>query len=293
MFPTVHGVVSQGGQGTPPEPGDGYRYYRLRFRANNGRETLNVAEVELRATAGGPNVAVGGTPSASSEYGDGFRAGQAFDANANTYWSTLAKSVPTASSDFLGFPASYAFDANPNSFWSTASAVTAAWIRWDAGGAAEVNRYRIRARHDAGNGAPKDWTLEYSDDATTWSTAHAVTNETAWANGEEREFTFPSVGSHRFWRLNITATNGRSTINIAEMGFNDAQQWLVWLQYDLGIGNEKDIAQYVIRAHPNEATGAPRDWSLEGSNDLATWVVLDAVTGETGWSNGEQRVFTL
>src|SRR5690606_20218197 len=105
--------------------------------------------------------------------------------------------------------------------------VTAATIRYDYGDfvtGADVTKYRIRARADAADGAPKDWTLECSDDGSTWTVAHTVTGQTAWAPGEVREFTLPSVGAHRVWRLNISANNGRSTINIAEIEF-DGYTW--------------------------------------------------------------------
>ena len=36
---------------------------------------------------------------------------------------------------------------------------------------------------------------------------------------------------------------------------------------------------------------APRDWTFSGSNDNATWTVLDTQTGETDWSSGEVRYY--
>jgi len=157
----------------------------------------------------------------------------------------------------------------------------------------DLSRYAIRARHDAAAGAPKDWTLEYSDDGITWAVAHTVTGETGWSNGERREYGFASAGAHAFWRLNVTAGNSVNTVNVAELELIGYTWGTTWLQYDLGAGNEKELAQYTIRARADASDGSPRDWVLEASNDLLTWTVLDTVTGETGWSNGEQRVFTL
>lgn len=311
MFPTAHGVVSQGGNVVPPEPGDGYRYYRLRFNANNGRNTINIVEVELRESVGGPNVATGGTASASSvfetTFPSVFPAANAFDANPNTHWGSQyvggqARSGGAgarAATEFSAeFHAASAFDGVPTTFWSATGPT--GWLEYryvltsdPVNVGIAPTHYVVRARHDAGNGAPKDWTLEYSDDGTAWTVAHTVTNETAWANGERREFNFPSAGTHTHWRINVTANNGRSTLNIAELEFIGYTWGSIWLQYDLGAGNEKEIAQYTIRARSDAANGAPRDWVLEASNDLITWDELDTVTGETGWSNGEQRVFTL
>ena len=36
---------------------------------------------------------------------------------------------------------------------------------------------------------------------------------------------------------------------------------------------------------------APKDWTFEGSNDGATWAVLDTQSGETDWSEGEDRYY--
>lgn len=137
-----------------------HRYYRLYFFATNGRNTINIAEVKLRATIGGANIAVGGTPSASNEFSGAFAAGQAFDGNAATFWSTAAN-------------------------------VTRAWLQYDlgAGNEAAVLQYSIQARHDAHDGSPLHWVLEGSADAVAWEVLHGATDESGWANGEVREYT--------------------------------------------------------------------------------------------------------
>ena len=102
-------------------------------------------------------------------------------------------------------------------------------------------------------------------------------------------FWVDSVGAHRYWRLNIADNNGRSTINVATFALFGP--W--WLQYDQGSGNTIEVAEYAIRARSDANDGTPAAWTLEGSNDGVSWTVLDTVTGETGWSNGEQRAYTV
>lgn len=41
----------------------------------------------------------------------------------------------------------------------------------------------------------------------------------------------------------------------------------------------------------SEMDRAPQDWTLLGSNNGTTWDTLDTVTGQTGWTVGEQRNF--
>lgn len=141
-------------------PSIAYRFFRLNITANNGRSTTNVAEVELRASAGGANRAQPTGGWASSSISAGYDAGKAFDGNAST-------------------------------FWATAPGVVAGTLGNDLGTGAEIAlaEYAVRARHDANDGTPKTWTLEASNDLETWTVLHTVSSETGWANGEQRVFT--------------------------------------------------------------------------------------------------------
>lgn len=141
----------------------------------------------------------------------------------------------------------------------------------------------------------------------------------------------PASG-YRFYRLNISDNNGRSTINVAEAqlretvggpdsatggvayatstfsGFPasdafDDDAGTMWstdtsvtaaeLWYDLGTGREIIVAQYALQARSDANDGTPKDWALQASNDLDTWTTLDTVVGETGWSNGETRAYNV
>ncbi len=69
-----------------------------------------------------------------------------------------------------------------------------------------------------------------------------------------------------------------------------------WIRYDFGSGNTKIITHYSIRAIASNAadtdrTGAPKNWTFEGSNDASSWTVLDTITNSTGWVQGETRSF--
>jgi hypothetical protein len=43
-----------------------------------------------------------------------------------------------------------------------------------------------------------------------------------------------------------------------------------------------------ITSNPN---AAPKNWTLRGSNNNSTWTTLDTVTNQTGWSEGEKRLY--
>lgn len=143
-------------------PESGYRFYRLNIADNNGRSTVNIAEVQVRSSVGGDDETVAGAGFASSVSGTS----TAFDGNK-------------------------AFDDDAATFWSTANLVTAATLATDLGTGREITaaQYTIRARADANNGSPKDWTFEGSNDLETWDVLDTVTGETGWANGETRTYT--------------------------------------------------------------------------------------------------------
>ncbi len=55
---------------------------------------------------------------------------------------------------------------------------------------------------------------------------------------------------------------------------NRAGPW--WLQYQLGSGGPRVVAQYRITSANDAPERDPRDWTFQGSNDGSNWVALDA-----------------
>jgi len=65
-----------------------------------------------------------------------------------------------------------------------------------------------------------------------------------------------------------------------------------WLKLDFGNGNQHKIEYYKLQMNTvPEADRAPKDWTLQGSNNDADWDVLDTVSYQTDWSSGEKRSF--
>lgn len=308
--------LRRGGQFTRPEPPPGFRYYRLAVTSFGPHYSLGIAELELREGAEGPNLAPLGTPSANASFGADWRPELAFDENPATFWSSPdlrprlgaggSANSPYASSVFSSsFAAALAFDGNPATYWSTQANVTQATIAFAFVQTAtsdplmpEVREYRIRARSDAADGAPRDWKLQRRLDGGglwhlgSWEDVHTVTGETDWAPGEERTFLAPSSAPSSAWRLDISANNGRSTLNVAEIEFVGFRPSDSWLQVDFG-ETPRAVTQYTIRARSGLAEGSPEAWQMLGSNDGVNWEVLHTVTGETDWTLGEERTFLI
>src|ERR1035437_3966790 len=190
--------------------------------------------------------------------------------------------VASASSFFSGCDPFLAFDRQVGGGhqWISNNGSPVNWLEFDlgSGNSSTLGSYGLTCG-DVGR-VPKDWTLEGSNDDSTWDTLDTVTNATGWASGETRTFT-PAVATtaYRYFRLNVTANNGDGSYTQVE-----------------------ELALYTGETVPNIATSygitspgstrAPKDWTLEGSNDDSTWDTLDTVTNATGWGSNETRTFT-
>lgn len=100
--------------------------------------------------------------------------------------------------------------------WFTSQGVVTGWIRYDfgAGNAKAITHYSMVAISSNPNtsldpaGAPKNWQFQGSNDGSTWTTLHSVTNAPTWGTQERRYFTTTNTTAYRYYRLNITANNG-------------------------------------------------------------------------------------
>lgn len=118
-----------------------------------------------------------------------------------------------------------AFDhvSGGSSAWVTYAA--SGWLRFDFGSGNEkvITSYSITAANSAiaaTNSAPKNWTIEGSNDGSNYTTLATVTNETGWSSLEKRTYDITSPGSYRYYRINISANNGNGTYtSIGEMEY--------------------------------------------------------------------------
>lgn len=96
--------------------------------------------------------------------------------------------------------------------WRTFSGLaTPSWLRVQFDDVVEITEIRLRAWDANPSRAPKDFSLQYSDNGSSWTTYASWTNQTGWGANEQRTFTVPAPTTeqrHAYWRLNITANNG-------------------------------------------------------------------------------------
>jgi hypothetical protein len=140
--------------------------------------------------------------------------------------------VASASSEFSSsFAAWKAFDNawSAGQYWIGNSAVE--WLKIDLGAGASklLETYKIQLNDlNEPLRAPKDWLMQGSNDNSAWDTLDTVTNQTGWANQEERTFTCDTqVAGYRYFRINISANNGDSLTQIGEL-------WLQGVDFSAG-----------------------------------------------------------
>lgn len=66
-----------------------------------------------------------------------------------------------------------------------------------------------------------------------------------------------------------------------------------WWQVDFGASNGKTCHSYSIQPRNGAINQSPLSWVLSGSNDGTNFTTLDTVSGETAWTEGVVRNFTI
>lgn len=183
----------------------GYRYFRISITSNNGDATYTqIAELYLNGIDDTSDL-----PYFSPS-----------DLTSNTSHSPF---VSTASTTFMANTAYKAFDGDIGSqqYWLGTNAGVD-WLKLDCGSGNlyTLTSYSLQVNTiPEANRAPNDWTMEGSNDDSTWSTLDTVTNEASWTSGETRTFTCDTATTaYRYFRLNITSNNGDATYTqVAEL----------------------------------------------------------------------------
>lgn len=82
----------------------------------------------------------------------------------------LTGSTATASDTYAGsYAASYTIDGNSSTKWASGSTSGNSWLSYDLGTAAAISSFKISA-NEPGWSAPRNLTVQASDDGSTWVT---------------------------------------------------------------------------------------------------------------------------
>jgi hypothetical protein len=110
-----------------------------------------------------------------------------------------------------------AFDDSSSTKWLIGN--TTGWIQYDFAGttAWAINQYTITSGNDVPARDPKNWTLQGSNDGTNWTTVDTQSNQTFANRLQMNTYSFTNTTAYQIYRLNITANNGDTLLQIAEI----------------------------------------------------------------------------
>ncbi len=246
----------------------------------------------------------------------------ASSAMADTVNRTLRGDISWSSNNNPYQRGNSAFDSLISTKWLTANGQPTGWLQYGFrdGQAYAINSYTIRSANDEASRDPRDWTLEGSDNGTTWAVVDTQIGQT-WSNrNQARSFTCDNTTAYKQYRLNVSKNNGNSSfLQLSEFelfengvsrtaysnmsyssAWNDNEsgiwaldgtpdtKWLTagngqvcWLQYQFLGKKAYVINNYAITSANDEAGRDPKDWNLLGSNDGTNWTTLDTQTDQS------------
>jgi len=110
------------------------------------------------------------------------------------------------------------FDNNLTSKWLDFSPTSWVQIQYSTG---QVwNKYEITSGNDEPTRDPKNWTIQGSNNGTSWTTLSTKTNQTWSARNQTKTYTFTNTTAYKYYKWNITANSGASIIQSSELKFS-------------------------------------------------------------------------
>ena len=117
--------------------------------------------------------------------------------------------------------AAKAIDGDVNSKWLAFKPT--GWINLAFPKPTLIKRYGLTSANDAPERDPKDWQLQGSLDATTWTTIDIRTNQSWDQRFQTKTFEAANTTAYTTYRLNITALHGAGLLQVAEVRLSDGR----------------------------------------------------------------------
>lgn len=287
-----------------------HRYWRVFAENNNGGGFIGTnSQLEMHESVySGPTVLTGGTISASSEFSGSFAATKAL---AGTWGSDNRWASTGPTNAWL----KYDFGVG------VAKKIVSIGAFGCASGTFDQNWKDIRVEYSDDD---SNWT-------SYWTASQVFTAslqfKRAVKTSEVPSYTGSPYGSHTYWRVIVQLGNS-GAISAAELEFratpggadqatggtpsvvstligsaadifdnNNSTFWAIngsaeaWIKYQFASPVSVGEVAWRIRGDSNPGH-SPASFLIQFSDDNTLWTTAWQVTGQTGWSNGEQRVFT-
>ena len=112
-----------------------------------------------------------------------------------------------------------AFDGKSASKWFAGNGVTTGWIAYQFAGSTShtVTSYAITSANDMPARDPFDWQLQGSNDGTTWTTVDTRASQVFVNRFQTNGYACVNSTAYQRYRLNVTANSGGNELQLAEI----------------------------------------------------------------------------
>jgi hypothetical protein len=218
---------------------------------------------------------------------------------------------PEASDTYPSNSPSSAFDGSTGSYWENMN-FQSSWLEKDLGTKKTIREYELYPHISY---YPRSWTLQGSNDGTTYSVLDTRASQ-SWPYWGWKSYIVAHPSAYRFYRWVFTGSSGDNWYIIYEIATNDyssatnpiasdtypsnspssafdgdigtywenTNQPSPWLQKDFG--SAKTLTSYDIYPH---ISYYPTAWTVQGSTDGTAWTNIDSRASQSwaawGWKS--------
>ena len=113
-------------------------------------------------------------------------------------------------------------DGSPDSKWLDFEPT--GWVELELSAPVAVVRYALTSANDAPGRDPRDWTLQGSNDGSTWTTLDTRTDESFGERFQTKIYDFANTTAYKHYRLDVTRNSGEDLIQLAELQLSNGQE---------------------------------------------------------------------
>ncbi|MGW2067752.1 GH92 family glycosyl hydrolase [Streptomyces sp. NPDC001953] len=110
-------------------------------------------------------------------------------------------------------------DGNPSTKWLAFDKT--GWAAYRLSKPAAVVKYSLTSANDAPGRDPKDFTVQGSNDGSTWNDLDSRTGVSFSGRFATNTYSFTNTTAYSYYRLNVTANSGDSIIQLADWNISD------------------------------------------------------------------------
>jgi predicted alpha-1,2-mannosidase len=110
-------------------------------------------------------------------------------------------------------------DGNPSTKWLDFNPT--GWVTYQLAKPAVVVRYSLTSANDTPSRDPKDFTVQGSNDGSTWTDLDSRTGESFSGRFATNTYNFTNTTAYGYYRLNVTANSGDPLVQLADWDISD------------------------------------------------------------------------